>query len=400
MAKFAFVVPPLMGHVNPTLALGGELLHRGHQVAWISLDPSLESHLPFGGHLLTVRYDTPEDNRARQQDENGYYLKSIGQKNVQGAESIKFLFEDVLIPMNRYMYAGIDNILDTWQPDVLINDHQLFAGAIAACRKHIPYATSVTAPAALDTQWELPGVYEWEQKKIIALQQELGLEDRDSVACSDSAALVFTSREFFGDRPLPDHYRLVGPLIQKRPGTEAFPWEHFLRKGGHPRILVSIGTTFDHAYKKGFFQRVAEALGNQPLTVVVVSEQELLDHWPDNFIVQNRVPQLDLLPHLDAVVCHGGHNTVCESLLFGLPLVVIPIAYDQSHVASQVTRAGCGLRLNFRRFKPADLHTAVWSAILEEPYRQAATRIRDSFQKAGGASAAAAILENLSAKQN
>jgi len=47
-----------MGHVNPTLALGSELLQRGHQVAWISLDPALESRLPPGGSLLPVKYET------------------------------------------------------------------------------------------------------------------------------------------------------------------------------------------------------------------------------------------------------------------------------------------------------------------------------------------------------
>lgn len=391
-----------MGHVNPTLALGGELLQRGHQVAWITVDPALEDRLPAGGVLLPVRYETPEDaperapeNAPEPPEEKGYYLKSIEQKNVQGAESIKFLFEDVLIPLNRHMYTGINDQLDSFQPDVLINDHQVFAGAIAACRKNIPYATSVTAPAALDTQWDLPGIYEWENKKIIALQQELGLEGTTSVACSLSAALVFTSREFFGDRILPDHYRLVGPVINNRPVLTDFDWDAFHKRSPSPKVLVSIGTTFDHAHKTAFFRKVAEALGNEPLTVVVVSEKDLLAEWPANFIVQNRVPQLELLPWLDTVICHGGHNTVCESLLFGLPLVVIPIAYDQSHVASQVTRAGCGLRLNFRRFRTADLKNAVWSVIREPGYRLAAARIKDSFEKAGGAAAAAAVLEEL-----
>lgn len=383
-----------MGHVNPTLALGSELLQRGHQVAWISLDPALESRLPPGGSLLPVKYETPEDTQLRE-EEGGHYLKSISQKNVQGAESIKFLFEDVLIPMNRYMFTGINDQLDKYQPDVLINDHQLFAGAIAACRKNIPYATSVTAPAALDTQWELPGIFEWENKKIVALQQELGLEGERSVACSSSAALVFTSREFFGDRILPDHYRLVGPVINTQPTLNDFDWETFHSRQPLPKVLVSIGTTFDHAYKRAFFLKVAEALGNVALNVVVVSEKNLLDEWPPNFIVQSRVPQLELLPWLDMVVCHGGHNTVCETLLFGLPLVVIPIAYDQSHVASQVTRAGCGLRLNFRRFKPTDLKNAIHTVIHETQYRAAAGRIRHSFEQAGGAAAAATVLEGL-----
>ncbi len=30
MAKFAFIVPPLTGHVNPTLSIGATLLERGH----------------------------------------------------------------------------------------------------------------------------------------------------------------------------------------------------------------------------------------------------------------------------------------------------------------------------------------------------------------------------------
>jgi UDP:flavonoid glycosyltransferase YjiC (YdhE family) len=41
MAKFVFVVPPLTGHINPTLSMGTALLERGHRVGWITLDESL-----------------------------------------------------------------------------------------------------------------------------------------------------------------------------------------------------------------------------------------------------------------------------------------------------------------------------------------------------------------------
>src|SRR5947209_7674297 len=33
-ARLLFVVPPLAGHVNPTVALGAALSARGHAVAW------------------------------------------------------------------------------------------------------------------------------------------------------------------------------------------------------------------------------------------------------------------------------------------------------------------------------------------------------------------------------
>lgn len=388
MARFAFIVPPLTGHVNPTLSLGAELLQRGHEVGWISLDASLENRLPQGGTLLLVQYDQ-NDTEKRDSEQ---YLDQITKKNVSGIESIKFLYEEVLIPLNRFMFEGIVTLLDTFRPDVVINDHQLFSGAIAANKKQIPYATSVTAPAAVKMMEDLPGVHEWEIRQIVALQQELGIPGDNAIVCSEALTMIFTSKDFFGEMSLPAGYKFIGPVIQHRSTVTSFSWE---KLGTDPRILVSIGTTFDHTYKKEFFQKVIDALGNERVSVIVVSDPALFEEWPENFIVQDRVPQLELLPHLDAVVCHGGHNTVCESLSHGLPLVVIPIAYDQSHVAGRVIQVESGIRLNYKRFKAAHLHTAVWEVIRNPAYREAAQRIQQSFEESGGATTAANLLEGL-----
>lgn len=389
MAKFVFVVPPLTGHINPTLSVGAELLLRGHEVGWISLEPGLQEKLPPGGQLLLVQYN--EEHEATK--DGPRYLDAIQQKNVYGVESIKFLYDDVLIPLNRYMYPGIAQWLDTFQPDVVIHDHELFAGAIAAAKKGIPCATTVTAPAAVRAMDDLPKIKEWGEQKIIALQQELGLDTTKSLQCSDTMALVFSSRAFFGETELPDHYKFVGPVIQHRPAAIPFEWEKFYHMEHPLRILVSIGTTFDHTYKKEFFSKVCTAFGNEAITVVVVSDPALFDEWPANFIVQEKVPQLELLPHLNAVVCHGGHNTVCETLAHGLPLVVIPIAYDQSFVAGRVTASESGQRLNFKRFKASHLKDAVYEVLQDPKYPAAAQTLQQSFLNAGGTARAAELLE-------
>ncbi|MVT11135.1 glycosyltransferase [Chitinophaga tropicalis] len=390
MARFAFIVPPLTGHVNPTLSLGAELLQRGHRVAWISLDASLITRLPKYGELLLVEYDQDDADKKNSEE----YLDQITKKNVSGIESIKFLYEDVLIPLNRFMFDGILTQLENFKPDVVINDHQLFAGAIAAYKRRIPYATSVTAPAAIKMMDDLPGVHEWEMKQITGLQQELGIPGDKGIVCSEALTMVFTSKDFFGDMRLPGFYRFVGPVIRNRSVISGFNWERF-NSMKQPRILVSIGTTFDHCYKKEFFGKVIEAFADEALSVVVVSDEQLFEKWPDNFIVSERVPQLELLPHLDAVVCHGGHNTVSETLLHGLPLVVIPIAYDQSHVAGRVVSAGSGIRLNYRRFKANHLKDAVYGVLQDPSYKIAAELIQRSFEEAGGAAAAATMLEEL-----
>jgi len=389
MAKFVFVVPPLTGHVNPTLSIGATLLKRGHQVAWISLDQNLTHKLPEGGELLLIQYDQTDEEKRDSEN----YLDIISKKVVYGIDSIKFLYEDVLIPLNRHCYNGIIHLLKEYQPDLVIGDHQLFAASIAAKKLGLPYATTVTAPAAIKIMSELPKVHEWEEKQIITLQQELGVEENRALDCSDLLTLVLTSQYFFGEMDLESNFQFTGPVLTERRVFSEFNWEKF-NSNSRKKILVSIGTTFDHEHKKAFFQKVVDAFKDEDLTVVVVSAPHLFEQWPENFMVYQQVPQLDLLPHLDGVVSHGGHNTVSEALSNGLPLVVIPIAYDQSHVAGRVVRTGAGERLNFNRFKAHHLNEAVQNILTNPDYKKAAETVRESFIEAGGSTTAANLLEN------
>jgi len=95
------------------------------------------------------------------------------------------------------------------------------------------------------------------------------------------------------------------------------------------------------------------------------------------------------------VVCHAGHNTVCETLSHGVPLVVAPIRDDQPVIANQVTTAGAGIRVHFSRVSAGELRTALTTVLANPSYRSAARRIQTSFTAAGGAAAAADHLEKL-----
>ena len=114
-----------------------------------------------------------------------------------------------------------------------------------------------------------------------------------------------------------------------------------------------------------------------------------------NLLACERVPQLELLPKLDAVVSHAGHNTVCETLANGLPLVLAPIRDDQPIIAEQVVQAGAGVRVRFGRATASDIRSAVRAVLDDASFRAAARLIRRSFAAAGGAAAAASRLEGL-----
>jgi MGT family glycosyltransferase len=184
---------------------------------------------------------------------------------------------------------------------------------------------------------------------------------------------------------------LTGPALG-RPDRGSFPWEWLDPSRRH--VLVSLGTLNGPAGMR-FFRVVTEALADLAGELQAVVVGPPVPGAGDHILFTGHVPQLALLPHLDAVVSHGGYNTVCETLAHGLPLVVTPIRDDQPVIAERVADTGAGIRLRFGRLRPAELRDAVREVLAEDSYRVAAATIRDSFVAAGGAAAAVDHLEKL-----
>jgi MGT family glycosyltransferase len=313
-------------------------------------------------------------------------------RSVRGLESFQFLWEDVLIPLARGMMPGVEKTIRDVRPDVVVVDHQALGGALACRKLGARWATLATTSASvIDPFADLPKVREWMHGKISALLTEAGLENSDHPDLSPDLVIVFSTRELIGQTEFPAHFRFVGPSLG-RAEKQPFPWDS-LRDTR--RILVSLGTVSAEV-GANFFAVVVDAFRESALQVILVAPPELVPNAPENFIVRERVPQLALLPKLDAVVCHAGHNTVCETLAHGLPLIVAPIRDDQPVVAGQVVTAGAGLRIKYARVTPQGLRDAVTRVLNEPSFAQAAKKIRASFELAGGARAAADALEKLS----
>jgi MGT family glycosyltransferase len=192
---------------------------------------------------------------------------------------------------------------------------------------------------------------------------------------------------------LPDHYVFVGPSIVDRPDDTAFDWD-WLHRSDDPTVLVSLGTLNWHNGAR-FFQVAAEALAGMSVRAVLLAPPDLVGEVPPNVLAVERVPQLALMGHLDAVISHGGHNTVCEALAHGLPLVVAPIRDDQPAIAEQVVNAGAGLRVQFRRVSAGELRASIVAALTDPGLRVGAEKVQASFAGAGGPREAADNLELL-----
>jgi UDP:flavonoid glycosyltransferase YjiC (YdhE family) len=304
-----------------------------------------------------------------------------------GTAALKSLWEGFVVPFARFTLPAVDRAARDFRPDVLVVDQHAVAGALVAHRHGLPWASLLPQSMELTRPLRgLPTVEEWIRGHLVGLWRHAGLppgEFRDP-RFSPYLVVAFTTTALTGGA-FPHHYALVGPALGARP-AEPVPSLDPARR----HVLVTVGTLATDV-ARDFHARALAALRplGDRLQAVVVAPADTVPDPPPHVHVLPRVPLLDLLPHLDAVVCHGGLNTVCEALAYGVPLVVAPIKHDQPVNAAQVAAAGAGIRVRFPRVRPEQLRNAVL-AVLDDPgYRRAAARVRDSFIAAGGAAAAA-----------
>jgi MGT family glycosyltransferase len=393
VSRFLFVVPPLVGHINPTVGLGAQLAEQGHEVAWAG-HPEFIARLV--GTQATAFPCAVPDSAAVERP-----------ADLRGPAALKFLWESFLIPLAEAMIPGVDAAVDGFKPDVLVVDQQAVAGAVVAERLGIPWATSATTAAELaDPLGGMPKVAAWVREMLLGLELEHGdpaaaTSERyqrtyGDLRFSPSLVLAYSSEQLSG-RPdeLADTLKYVGPSSAERPSDPEFPWHALPEPGTKPVVLISVGTANVHAGAE-FLRSCAQAVAERPdIFAVVVDPGNAVTESPVNVLRVPHVPQLELLPRVSAVVCHAGQNTVCETLHHGIPLVVAPIRDDQPIVAQQAVDAGVAVRVRFGRARAEQIGAALDKVLTEPGYRASAERVAASFKAAGGAQAAARELIRL-----
>ncbi|MGB3439093.1 MAG: glycosyltransferase [Actinophytocola sp.] len=373
--RYLLVVPPLVGHVNPLVGVAAELARRGHDVAW-------------AGHPELVHRLAGADQRVHDCAVPGQGLART--PGLTGPAAFRFLWEEFLLPLATAMAPGVAAAIEEFAPDVVLCDQHAVAGALVAERFGIPYVTSSSTSAELvDPLAGLPKVGRWLTDRLAALRADLGGDGTADPRFSPYGVLAFTARELVGETG--PGIRVLGPAIAPRRAEPDFPWEEL--NLGRVVVLVSLGTANTDAGTR-FLIEAAEALAllaDRVQGVVADPGQVLAGvSLPERTIVREYLPQLSLLPYVDAVVSHGGHNTVCESLWHGVPLVLAPIRDDQPIVAGQVVDAGAGVRVRFGRVDAAGLAAAVDTVLDPSTGHPAAAEVIGRRLRAGDAVRAAA----------
>ena len=185
-----------------------------------------------------------------------------------------------------------------------------------------------------------------------------GLGDLEFIHASDHLNLYIYPEEVDYPRaePLGATWHRIDTCVRDGVGEADVPAD--ILAGDGRLIYLSLGSL--GSADTALMQRLCDALADTPHRYIVSKgpqhdEIELRDNqWGGEYL-----PQPLLMPRCDLVITHGGNNTTTECLHHGLPMVLLPLFWDQYDNAQRMEDLGLGVRLPTYAWEPADLTGAI-----------------------------------------
>ncbi len=351
------------GNTIPGFNLGSRLARRGHRVRMLGWS-SMAGHAATAGIEFTAYRSVPPWPDGLTQDD--------------GWERLARLLHG---PATR------DDILAeaaAFAPDVLVIDCMLGAGFDAARQLRLPSAVLVHVLYQ-------PFVGAWGDQVMDASVAGL-LAEADRVL-----ALVPPGFDEPGQLPANTSYTgpISRPVPQRSPGEPSAPDLGLLASPGDPWVLLSLSTT-----RQGQAQalpRMLAATASLPVRVLLTLggavPADAVDA-PPNVTVCDFVPHERVLPHMAAVISHGGLSTIMASLTAGIPILCIPQGREQPINAARVAACGCG-RVAPPASTASEIAAAIDGLLRGEAPRAAARRFAATIAALGAGERAADEVESL-----
>jgi MGT family glycosyltransferase len=163
---------------------------------------------------------------------------------------------------------------------------------------------------------------------------------------------------------------------------------------GRALVYVSLGSL--GSADVALMERLVDVLSRTPHRYVVSKgPQASAYELADNMIGAEFLPQTSVLPHVDAVITHGGNNTTTECMWFGKPMLVLPVFWDQHDNAQRVQETGYGVGVATYAFDEDELHRGVDRLLTDDALRSRAAAAGQRLRGRPGTVAAAELIESV-----
>jgi len=405
MATIVFFPEGAYGPTNNCVGIGHALRRRGHRVVFVVEESFAGALEEKGFEERLMRLQAP----AETEEEPGQFWKDFihdtgpvfRKPTIEQLEGFIHPTWEALIGGSKYVDERLSEIFDELRPDVIVEDNVVTFPAVVTA--DCPWVRIVSCNPLELPDPELPPVFSgyptgdrsgWDEFREEYRRVHAGLHaDFDEFArergCPPLPELEFIHRspylnlflypeeaDYERSRPLGPMWERLGSCVRKE-GIGDFE----VPQGEGPLVYLSLGSLGSADVE--LMQRLADLLaGGGYRAIVSKGPQHEQIELREGQAGAELVPQPALLPLVDAVITHGGNNTVTECLHFGRPMVLLPLFWDQYDNAQRMDELGLGVRLPTFEFEDAQLGDAIGRLVADEALagrlREISTRLQDN----------------------
>ncbi|WP_435019974.1 nucleotide disphospho-sugar-binding domain-containing protein [Tundrisphaera sp. TA3] len=413
--KIGFLSLPASGHLNPMTALARRLQSRGHEVIYLGV-PDAEPAVRAAG-LAFLPYG-----------EDRYPPGSIPRifepvSRMAGMEVLDHTLRTISPGLLEVALRDLPGLLAGSGIDAMVIDSVYFFAQLVPMGLGIPFVRAWailpihpaaatppafvswphdTTPEALARNAEGMAAFGAQLEPLAAIARPyaeavgLDIDWSDPTATFSRLAEIVQTPEAF-DYPgvgWPAQFYFAGPFHDGE-GREPvpFPWG---RLDGRPIIYASLGTLVNG--RDAIHRAILDATAGMHDVQLVFSVGKNADPGdlgpiPPDAIVVPVAPQIDLLKKAALCITHAGMNTTLEALGQGVPLVAIPIGYDQPGVAARIAYHRVGEFVEPEDLTPEGLAAVIRKVLGDPAYRDRARSFRAAIEAANGLEVACDLIE-------
>ena len=428
MATVVFMPFHWASDLNPTFALARKLCERGHRVHYLAIPDTAE-------RIRSQGFDfTPIFSRAFPEGSIAKQYESEAQGKRYGIAEFMERFHGTCESLRE---GELDRAANQVQPDVLLTSSGTPWVGIAAYRTGIPVICfsstliSVEDPAIppfatnlIPTRTPLSRLRTWLAWKRLFRRRRRYATDWDISPDLKALArdcgyppkkidfrvetwprlllpeLVFFPKDLDFPRPrTPEGAMFIEASVDLERNDGDFPWDRI--DGDKPLVYCTLGTvvTFKAPARVAqFFQMFMDAMAQRTNLQGVVTISNYLNadqfNCPANVLIVAEAPQVEVLKRASLMVSHGGVTGLKESAYMGVPMILIPIHYDEFGNAARVVYHGLGTRLQLKDVSAFALGRLIDEVLNDPSYSTRAKQMSEKLHKLEHQSPGVAIIED------
>ncbi len=405
-----------LGDLHPYVAIGRELLARGHEAVIASFD----------GYREAVEREGLEFAAMRPALETVGDPATAMRRLLDPRHGPEYLVRHLFMPYIRESYEDLRRAAAN--ASTLVTHPITFAGPLLAEREGISWVSSVLAPMSLFSAIDPPYFQSaawllWARRLGVApyraffslarrivrgweaplrdFRAELGLPPTRRVAQFEGQYSPTLNLALFSpllQSPQPDwpaNTIACGFALHDGPPPDSSTraaLSDFLG-AGEPPIVFALGSSAVMIADDFWMHAVAAArsLGRRAI-LVTGTAPERLPEIPDSVRVFEYLPYSEVFPHAAAIVHQGGIGTLAQALSAGRPQLVTPVAFDQPDNARRVVRLGAARAVPFQKVTAGSLRRELTVLLSEPRYAQSAAWVGEQIRGENGARRACDLL--------